>query len=394
MQEPLKKIIAFILKTIRYGFLGNLFLLWILSLPYALFTSIYDFPNAIPFSGKSWHNPYRSTNLLDTSAWKKSNFHGHTKAWGGLTDGKSQHEIFLSAYRAMNYHTVGLSNYQFIDTSFALEQGYIPCYEHGYNVWKRHHVCIGAKEVTWLDFIFGQSIHHKQTMLDKINPSVEVLAIAHPRFRGSFEPEDFSVLTNYDCIEVLNHYRISEVQWDSALSAGRKAWIIGDDDTHNVRDEGETGVCWTMIYAKSKTDLHDLTQSLRSGMAYGVQGKRGAMGILPKALGIKADSLYQLETDIAADSIILIGQSGKVLSKVFNASTIEYPIKKSDTYIRAKIFCNENTLWMNPVFRNGNNSYKQASPNLLYTFAYRAMWFALYGIIGFIVYRFRKTIFP
>ncbi len=193
-------------------------------LPYC-FSAVYDFPRAQPFSGELLYNPYTSIPRLI-----KANFHAHATAYKGVTDGHTSEREMYDAYKSMHYDVVGISNYQTIDSTFKADSGYIPLYEHGYNLWKRHHLPLGAREVSYWDYILFQSIHQKQDMIERLVPTTGALAIAHPKFRGSFEPEDFTKLTGYTCIEVLNHYRTSNEAWDSALSAGRAAWILADDD--------------------------------------------------------------------------------------------------------------------------------------------------------------------
>ncbi len=381
MQQQVKKIT----KIIKWIF-GILTLIlcsaaFIATLPYALFTNVYDFPSTKPFSGKTWHNPYIGLAFDDISHWKKSNFHGHTKAWQGITDGHSDHAIYDSVYRALGYHSIGISNYQFIDTTFKYAIGYVPCYEHGFNVWKRHHVCIGANSVTWLDFLFGQNIHHKQTMLDHLQPTMDVLTIAHPKFRGSFDPEDFLKLSGYDCIEVLNHYRISDIQWDSALSAGHPAWIVGDDDTHNATADGETGVCWTMIHAPGNAERIKMTSSLKHGRAFGMTGKRGLVEFYPTHYDIIGDSILHIRLSDTARIIELIGQGGTIIGKDSLVPEVKYQLKTTDRYIRAKIHGDSSIMWMNPVMRWDGKQRAKPTINMFHTFAYRSAWWIGYALI-------------
>lgn len=68
----------------------------ITSVPYAFYTEIYDIQKPLPFHGNTWLNPYKSCSFdNDNAGWKKSNFHGHSKEWGGLTDGKTDKDVFL-----------------------------------------------------------------------------------------------------------------------------------------------------------------------------------------------------------------------------------------------------------------------------------------------------------
>lgn len=380
--KKLSKVALFLSTIIVYIILGFIF---ITTVPYAFYTEIYDIQKPLPFHGNTWLNPYSSCTFdNDNTAWKKSNFHGHSKEWGGLTDGKTDKDVFFKKYKSMGYHSIGLSNYQYISSDFAKDNGFVPCYEHGYNVWKRHHVCIGAQNVVWLDFIWGQSLHHKQSMINILKPTVQVLALAHPKFRNSFEPEDFAYLSNYDCIEVLNHYRTSDIHWDSALSNGHKVWIVADDDTHNVLDSGETGVCWTMIYAPNNGNQQEITQALKNGQAFGVQGKQGKMDIFPKLIHL-SDSIYSINMMDTVESISLIGQNGKKLAISLNSHHIDYKLKKTDTYIRAIIKTPQTTLWLNPVLRDSKTAIPRK--NELHTILYRLLWITGYAILIVLVWK-------
>lgn len=342
--------------------------------PYSLST-YYRFPLNKPFEGNILYNPYQS---IDSSArFIKANFHAHSHAYSGVTDGHSSEQELFSGYKSMKYDVVGLSNYQTINRTFSSDSGYVPVYEHGYNVWKRHHVCIGANEVTWWDYILFQSIHQKQDMIFRLKPTMDVVAIAHPKFRNSFEPDDFTKLTGYDCIEVLNHYRTSDEAWDSALSTGHPAWIVADDDSHNVAAKGETGVCWTMIAANPVRS--EITKALKTGRAYGVQGNNGQ----------NTNSLRSLQTnglqcivqcDSIADSIQFIGQGGKVVSTAFRSDRAVYSLDNSDTYIRLKIFTKGSVIWLNPIFRTTDGSVPHVSSevNTTTTWLWRITWFGAY----------------
>ena len=224
-----------------------------------------------------------------------------------------------------------------------------------------------------------------------MKPTVDVLAIAHPKFRGSFDAEDFKYLSNYDCIEVLNHYRISDIQWDSALSAGYPAWIVGDDDTHNAKADGETGVCWTMIHAPGKANRKELTQSLKHGRAFGVTGKRGQVGIYPFQYSIEADSILRIAVSDTAKNIEVIGQNGKLMQSDTNVLSTRYTFRDSDTYIRVKIYSDSSILWMNPIMRGDGKSNIQPTINTIQTFAYRGAWFTGYAIIGLIIFRLKRS---
>lgn len=358
-----------IVRPILKTFLGILtFAVFIALLPYC-FSAVYDFPAAQPFTGELLYNPYTSIPRLI-----KANFHAHATAYKGVTDGHTTENEMHDTYNSMNYDIVGVSNYQTIDSTFKADSGYIPLYEHGYNLWKRHHIPLGAREVSYWDYILFQSIHQKQDMIERLMPTAGALAIAHPKFRGSFDPEDFTKLTGYTCIEVLNHYRTSNEAWDSALSAGRAAWILADDDTHNSKADGETGVCWTMI-ATSSPHQDSVIHALRNGRMYGVSGKHGVNQ--NSLVGVETHGLMcSITCEKPADSIIFIGQNGSIHHKIYNNASADYAFNANDTYIRAMIYTKEHTMWLNPIIRVNTSGlhHLHVTENGLLTWLWRLGW--------------------
>lgn len=129
-----------------------LFLLWL-----ALFLSIiqhiqsrrYTFMPPQPFTGNYLYNPYTGADTV----WRKCNFHAHTHAWGGLTDGRSNEAPdLINKYRQMGYDVACISDYHSINPQQDTASGYfIPVYEHGYNLFKAHRLVLGANKVSFFD---------------------------------------------------------------------------------------------------------------------------------------------------------------------------------------------------------------------------------------------------
>ncbi len=376
-----------ILKSLRFilRFLLILIsvLLLLISLPYPT-AYVYDFEEPVPFSGRNWHNPYQDT----TGSWQKSVFHAHSKAWGGLTNGKLTAEEFTAHYDSLGYDVIGLSNYHLITRHIADPEVFIPIYEHGYNVMKRHQGAIGAKEVVWKDFLLIQTLHHKQSMLQFLRPTTEFIAINHPKFVNGYEPEDFRVLGGYDFIEVLNHYRISDLHWDYALANGKKVWGIGNDDSHNQWKENESGRYWTMVRAASNKRA-DIFASLRAGKMYSVSGSKAKLTIHPTRIEVRNDSLF-VETDTIANVFHFINAPGNIADSVTNSNSAAYALKQNDTYVRIVIKNDANTLYLNPVIR-----YDEVIPdppripevNSSLTWLYRFLWVLVYAAIIWVIYR-------
>ena len=354
-------------------------LLLVASMPYP-FSLVYNFPSPKPFSGKILHNPYADRG----GRWYKSNLQGHSASWGGVTDGRSSGSDYYDAYRDMGYDIVGLSNYQKISPPFPDDSLYIPVYEHGWNVWKRHHLCVGAKSVVWLDYPLFQSLHHKQFMIDRLKPTCEVLVINHPKFMWSFQPKDFAKLTGYNCIEVLNHYRRSFKHWDAALSTGHPAWIIGNDDTHDVSRRDETGRYWTMIHSNSP-NTKQILNSLSNGNAYGVSGWDGVMDNGLKSVSVSGKTLT-VECDSTANEILFIGQNGIQMRSYEATKKASFTFSDADTYIRPVIVSPKTRIYLNPVFRtNGALPVYRAEINWIASVGYWLIFICGYWLIIILV---------
>lgn len=319
---------------------------------------VYDFLQKKPFSGRSWHNPYQ---ILEGN-WYKANFHAHSRAWFGITAGIDESTELYEHYKKMGYDVIGLSNYQTVYRGKNDSIDFFPAYEHGYNVRKRHHLAIGAKQVVWRDYLFWQNIHHKQHLLKILRHKTPFLVINHPMLMDAFTEEDFERLTDYDAIEVLNHYRNSKELWDAALSAGRLIWIIGNDDTHNISDPGQTGVCWTMVNALSNRQ-DEIISALRAGRMYGVEGRGGLNQNQLEKMEIKGDSLF-LELEQSAREISFICDRGKIFRTFSDTKKARILPDSHHTYVRIEIQNENSRMYLNPVVRFNGQSIPSYSATI------------------------------
>lgn len=330
----------------------------------------YNFPESSPFHGDQWFNPYRK---MDSTHWLHANFHMHSRAWAGLTDGSENkdHHVY-DTYRKAGFESVSISNYQSINKLYSDDSSYIPAYEHGYGLYKNHHLCLGAKKVVWFDLPYGQNIHHKQYILNKLRPTTEIISINHPSFFKGFRPDDFTELTGYDFIEVLNGFRNSVPHWDSALSAGRPAFILANDDMHDINNIKEIGRRFTVINAPSNA-RPQIINALKEGNAFGVfyQGeedeslhdKTGNFAQLPvmKSFEIVNDTL-RIELDTTAFEFRFFGQHGKLLKKTSGTRDAFYVLKPDDKYVRTVILFSTKSnpeglqFFLNPVMRSAGGN--------------------------------------
>ena len=358
-----------IIKTIRFLFkaLGALILLLLVVffVIYAI-APVYQFPEYKSFAGDKIYNPYRDT---DSSVWKKGNFQVQSRVWGGITDGRTNsNEAIQTIYGLLGYDIIVTSDYMKINRFGEDEPGYIPTYEHGYGIRKTHQVCIGSEKVNWVDYPFYTNKHHKQHILNILRKNNQIVAIAHPSLRGGHTLEDMRILTNYDLIEVLNELKSSIEHWDAALSSGHRAFILSNDDAHDIFDPSEVGRKCTFVNAPSGRGP-EVIQALKRGRAYGMDiGYTPGSDFVERAeihkylpqldwVRVVKDTLL-VKVSKKAKLISFIGQNGIIKSTVADTNQAMYKITPSDTYIRTEIAYNDRTImYLNPVFR-----YSGAAP--------------------------------
>jgi hypothetical protein len=328
-------------------------------------TPVYEFPEPAPFGGTMIFNPYQD---MDSRQWKKANFHFHTKAWFGITSGRQNtSQDFYLTYKKMGYDVPCISNYQSISKFNADSSFYIPVYEHGFGVRKKHQLSIGAKKVLWLDYSLSQNLNHKQHILNLLHGQTEIVAIAHPDWEHGYSSEDMKYLSNYDLIEALDANWRSVPLWDAALSSGHPVYILADDDAHDISNPYQIGRCCTFINSAT-TNTADILNSLKNGKAFGanvymydnetMDQKAEDVKLIPMLNSVKVihDTL-RVTVSRKALKFDFIGQDGKVKKTVLNDSSAFYQMLAEDSYIRTEITFPTKEQWpgtkfyLNPVFR-------------------------------------------
>ena len=323
----------------------------------------YSFPTSTPFAGENIYNPYQE---MAPNNWVKANFQVQSKAWGGITNGwNNTDSLIFNRYKDLGFDMVSISDYQKINRYQNQTEAYIPVYEHGYGIFKNHQVCLGSKKVEWLDFPIFHTLHHKQHILNRLRNNNELVAIAHPGLWDAYSHDDMRQLTNYDLIKMLNNYKLSDGHWDAALSSGHPVFLLANDDAHDVSRLAETGRRFTVINTPElKKD--NLLSSLKSGLSYGVDLENSDSVITDKATKI-AQLPKLLSVDVQGDTIHFafsgqasalkyIGQEGEIMKTDLQTASGFYVMNDDDTYIRLVAeFEDQGTIYLNPVFRHGNN---------------------------------------
>ncbi len=345
----------------------------------------YNFDKTRQFSGPSFYNPYQG---IDSCLWIKCNFHTHTRAWSGLTNGTSTAEVADSIYHLFGYTVRCISNYHCIEQYGNGKPYYLEAYEHGYGLLKNHQNVLGSSKINWTDFLFPQTIHNKQYIIGQLQDAdSNVIIINHPNNRNAYPPADFSLLAGYHCIEI--YPSGSTVAWDSALSAGKPVFCVANDDAHDVTDPRLVGRNYTWVGVK-ELNKKNILSSLKSGRSYtvivpeipgetmeekAVRAKKGNVYI--KKVKATGDSLYIAVSDTA--SFRFVGQGGKLLSAFNNCTEASYAMQVDDTYVRTRIFFHDGSeINVNPVFRYNGDVPSMMMPAIDEN---KTMWFRLAGIL-------------
>jgi hypothetical protein len=385
-----------LIKLFKYLFKLILWVLILLAITFFIIYAlapIYTFPEHKPFSGEKFLNPYKQ---IDSSQWKKGNFQVQSRAWMGITNGRhNTNEAIEAIYKQLGYDIIVTSDYMRINKFGDASPNYIPTYEHGYGVRKNHQVCLGAESVCWRDYPVYQNLSHKQHILNLLKGQNKIVAIAHPELRGGYTFEDMNYLTNYDLIEAFSNVRFSIGHWDAALSGGQLAYLLANDDAHNVFDPTEVGMVFTMINTPA-LDGNMVLNALKRGRSYAVRiGMREGADFVEKAEDHKKnpalksvkvinDTLFVEMSEMAAE-IKFIGQNGVLKYMVSDTCRAAFRIMPIDTYIRTEIlFPNSTMFYLNPIVRyDGVQVVRQDAPeiNRTKTWIQRGIAF----IIAFIV---------
>ncbi len=338
-------------------------------------SAVYDFPAPRPFAGAQWYNPYEAP---AGATWHKANFHAHSVAWGGLTNGHQSSSAVRAAYRQMGAEIAGISNYHTIDSSL-VDSTFIPTYEYGYSLAKSHRLALGAREVNWLDFPLGSTLSDRQLILDRLRPTTALTVINHPVMRNGHTVDDLRALGNYDLIEAMSSYGDSPAEWDAALSAGHAAWAIGSDDNHDITRTDILGRVWTMVLAPS-TRANVVLGALKQGRQFAVRGTAMRMDNDVRAVRMRGDTLT-VELAATSKRIRFVGDSGRELALVHDTSAASYVARSADSYVRIEVENAATTFWLNPVVRWDGVAPTESRPimNVAATWSVRVLLLICYA---------------
>lgn len=342
----------------------SVLIVWLLLDQYLLCPR-YSFSEPSPFSGENIINPYDDADFSDAST---ANFHAHTKSWGGLTNGKGMSSDVHNRYDSLGHSFHAISQYHSIDKFNQEKENYVPVYEHGYNLKKTHQLVIGAKRVVWKDYIFPQTMHNKQFILQELaRDTSNLVVLNHPAVRSGYDVNDLKRLHYYDHIEVLNPAAQSFAHWDTALTAGKRVFIVGNDDNHNIFNDNAIGRFTTIIFGAG-SDGKKMLSKMKKGQSVAVWLPQ----IHNETLASKRIKVRNLRNYISTisvkDSFILvqlnkkvadfrvIGQHGKLRYHQKNVSSLNFLFPRDECYLRVEFALEDGTkFYCNPIYRTNVN---------------------------------------
>jgi hypothetical protein len=281
-----------------------------------------------------------------------------------------------------------LSNYHKIAPKALFDEPliYIPTYEHGLNIQKVHCLCIGASDVSFLDYPWHVSLSLTQHVIHSLRQHCELVALAHPGARMAHSPEDMSELDGMQLIELVNTKDMDVPFWDGALSCGRACWILSDDDIHSLNDE-KIFRHWNMVYAPAPT-ASSVIQAMKYGHHYGIISYDGLCeDNRLNTFQISGDTLHVALRD-SFNRMDFIGQGGAALHTVTHSASGKYTLQDNDTYVRVEVHNTHCVMYLNPIFRHSEETLpferkEQPQVQMLKTWGIRIAIVVMIGLVIF-----------
>jgi len=296
------------------------------------------------FSGNNFYNPYENYSV----ATLKANFHTHSKKKRNPVNNPNESGKIYDHYKSNGYDIISLSDYQKV-TKDITSANYIPVYEHGYNIGKTHQLVFNSDKVVYSDFSLFQNYDTKQEIINKINLSGALIALAHPNLMGGYKEEEMKYLKGYDFIEILGNYKTSVNIWDAALTSGYPAWLLSGDDCHDIRIPDFTFNNWTRISSAGQS-REEIIAALKKGCHYGVRNLTHNESNFLDSCVVSGNELRVYFRN-KADRITFVSDNGIIKKEVQKVAFATYEIGKNDSYVRVESRSGDESIYLNPVVR-------------------------------------------
>ncbi|HJN05413.1 MAG TPA: hypothetical protein QF480_02250, partial [Bacteroidales bacterium] len=181
------------------------------------------------------------------------------------------------------------------------------------------------------------------------------------------------------------------------------AYIISNDDAHDVMNTNHVGRRFTMINSPT-LNREIIVSNLKKGAAYGMDffriGDEPFEDKIERSLHIPKLTSAILYTDTLVVKVNakalqfrFIGNDGKVLKIENNTNTSSYIIDGKDRYVRTEIiFPDSSIMYLNPIIRYSGEfplTFKTAEVDSSATMKLRIVYFLIVLSIAYLISRFR-----
>lgn len=323
---------------------------------------IFNFEQGAPFTGKDIYNPYCEAD--STLGWTRANFHTHSRASKWINECELWPDSVRTYYDRLGYGLVSFSNHMELTPDPRDTTGQIWVYEHGLNLAKHHNLVFGADKVNWYDGFLPVLVSQKQFKMDMLTRGADFIFFNHPDRTSFTRDREMSLLSGYRLLEADCGFTESSTycsKWDTALSNGHYAPSAISDDLHEPRLTAKIGRRCSFLNCRS-TRYPDVKDCLLSGNFYTAHipdfgdgdwdEKIRRNSELPaiRSIGLRDGNVVYMELSRPAHEIQVIGQGGQIVKSLADTSSVDYPFRDSDSYVRLVARYDDGTVLMSNPF--------------------------------------------
>ena len=276
------------------------------------------------------NNPYEQSGI-----WLKGSFHNHTSN----SDGWFPLETVYKMYGG--YDFLAISDHDKITAHEGERE--IPTVFEAIEVSSRqtHMLLVQPPHSIMEGYSNEFTIENYQRFVDMTSAGGGFAVLVHPNrfFSNYWNLADMLKMTGYLGIEVYNgdgnpEYDIAFDKWDSLLSAGRKVWGFGNDDSHVY---GQEKRAWNVVQAAENTNAA-IIDAIYGGNFY-VSTGYGFDAIRLEGNTVTADLRSNDLLDKMYKYVTFFGKDGRVLHETTGRiKQAKYTCKGDEGYVRIAVY--------------------------------------------------------
>jgi len=292
------------------------------------------------------------------AAWLKGNTHTHTLE----SDGDSTPEEVVRWYREHGYDFLVITDHDKVTRVDGGGMVMIPGEEITDRLPKKplHVNALGIEKAIPPQH-GATAVEVLQRNVDAVREAGGIPAVNHPNFGWAFGADELLKLERVALLEIASgHPYVNmegpppvEAMWDRLLTAGKRVWGIGVDDSHHLKnpaDPLDTGIApagkaWIVVRADERTPKSILT-AIERGDFYASNG----VEIADYDVTAKTMTVRVREKNLAHYRVLFIGANGRLLQESVGSSAT-YAFRGKEPYVRAKVIdSNGKSAWLQPTF--------------------------------------------